>query len=141
MELEILRLESRIGINEESKSVTLNISNSMIAGLNLGTVVGDLNASVQILAGHGEKNLADAIKALAEALAASAELQADRRKDLLEHLSAVSADLAQPPEKRRMAPLRSSINAMKEGLALATQLAALWTPVEHVLKATGVIPS
>jgi hypothetical protein len=137
--LEILRLESRLGLHEDSKSVTLNISNSTIAGLNLGTVVGDLNASVQSLNSHGQPDLANAISRLAEALATSQEVQADRQKELLEHLALVSTEMALPSEKRKMGPLRSSINALREGVALAGQLAALWTPVEQILKTTGVV--
>jgi hypothetical protein len=139
--LEILRLESRLGLNEESKSVTLNISNSTIAGLNLGTVVGDLNASVQTLNSRGQPDLANAISKLAEALAKSLDVQPDRQKELLEHLALVSTEMALPSEKRKMGPLRSSINALREGVALAGQLAALWTPVEQILKTTGVLSS
>ena len=50
-ELEILRLESHLGIDDQEQAVILNISHSTVANLNLGTVIGDLTASVQILAG------------------------------------------------------------------------------------------
>jgi hypothetical protein len=76
---------------------------------------------------------------LAEALARTVELEAERWKELLEHLSLISTEVALPPEKRKIGPLRSSINTLREGLATAAQLVGLWTPIEQILKATGVI--
>jgi hypothetical protein len=138
-EIEILRLEARTGMHAEEKPVTFNISNSTIASLNLGTVVGDLMASVQILSTHDQKGIADAIQALAEAIAASAQLQGANQKELLEHLSLLSTEVALPPEKRRMGPLKSSIAFLREGLADVAQLAALWQSTEQILKSMGVL--
>jgi hypothetical protein len=139
-ELEALRLEARLGMHTEEKPVTiLNISDSTIASLNLGTVVGDLTASVQTLNNQGQKEFAHAIQALAEGLAASAELQADHRKELLEHLAFLSAEVASPPEKRKMGPLKSSIAFLRARIADVTQLASLWSAVEQVLKTMGII--
>ena len=140
-ELRILRLESSIGLHSEEKPMTLNISHSAIANLNLGTVVGDLTASVQTLNNHGQAELADTIKTLAEALAKSSELRADQQKELLEHLSFVSTEVALPPDQRKMGPLRSSISALRSGLENLATLAALWQPVEQILKSAGLLPA
>jgi hypothetical protein len=138
-DLEALRLEARLGIQEEKPVTIFNISGSTIAGLNLGTVLGDLNASVQILNNQGRKEFADAIQALAEALAASADLQEAQRRELLEHLSVVSTEVTHPPETRKMGPLKSSIAALREGIAQLAQLAGLWSTVEQILKTTGIL--
>lgn len=118
--------------------MTFNISNSTIANLNLGTVMGDLTASVQVLNQQGQNDLAREIQALTEALA-SADIGNDQRRDLLEHLSVVSKEVALPPDQRKLAPLRLSINALQQGLTIAGQLVALWQPIEHILKVTGVL--
>jgi hypothetical protein len=119
--------------------MTFNISNNTIASLNLGTVVGDLTASVQVLNNHGQAELAKTIQALVEAIAASTELQQEQRKELLEHLSRVSNEIALPPEKRKMGPLRSSIAFLREGLSVVGQLANLWAPAEQILRTLGVL--
>jgi len=140
--LAALLLEARIGIHTEEEKespVTFKISNSTIANLNLGNVFGDITASVQTLNGHGQKELADIIRAVTEAIATSTEVQGDYRKELLEHLSVVSTEAALPPEKRKMGPLKGSITFVREGLNSATQLVALWPVVEHALKAAGMI--
>ncbi len=140
--LEALRLEARLGMHAEEKKenpVTFNISNSTIASLNLGTVVGDLTASVQTLNGHGQKEFAEMVKAVTEAIVTSTEVQGDYQKEILEHLSVVSTAAALPPDKRMMSPLKGSITFLRESLNSATQLATLWPVVEHALKAAGIL--
>src|ERR1039457_4178773 len=58
---------------------TFNISNSTIANLNLGTVVGDLNSSIQQLNVEGRKELAEEFRKMTEALGSSQELNDDAR--------------------------------------------------------------
>jgi hypothetical protein len=138
-ELEALRLEAKLGMHEQEKPMTFNISNSTIASLNLGIVLGDLNASVQTLTNHGEADLAQSIKTLAEAVATSAEVTEATRKDLLEHLALVSGEAALPPEKRKNGPLKMSIGALKTGLAGAATLVELWSKIEHLLTAMHIL--
>jgi hypothetical protein len=139
-DVETLRLEARLGIHNASREMTINISNSTIAALNLGTVMGDLTASVQNLNNHGQQELARLIQSIAESLVASTELQQIQRKELLEHLSVVSTEVALSPENRKMGPLKSSVTLLREGLAGVAQLSALWSSVEHILKTTGILP-
>lgn len=133
-----LTLEARLGLNEEQLPMTLNISNSTIGNLNLGTVVGNLTASVNALNQQGQADLAREIKALAEALA-STDIPNDQRRDLLEHLSVVSYEVTLPPDQRKPATLRLAIQALQKGLMIAGQLAPLWQPIEQILKATGIV--
>jgi hypothetical protein len=138
--LEALRLEANLGLNAEEKPVTIfNISDSTIASLNLGTVFGDLTASVQTLSGHGQRELAEAFRKIAEALTTATALNDAYRKELLEHLSVVAEGAALPPEKRKIGPLRTSIAFLREGIADVAQLATLWPPTEELLKRLGVL--
>ncbi len=137
-ELQALRLESQLGLYQEAASMTsFNISNSTIANLNLGTVVGDLHASIRNLTGQGHAELAAAIQRLTEAITASHDAQ---RKEFLEHLSFVSTEVTRSPESRRMGPLKSSIAFLQTGLSTASQLATIWQAAEQALKALGVFP-
>lgn len=141
-EITALRLESRLGLHKEEKPLTaLNISHSTIANLNLGTVVGDLTASIQSLVGQGQDDLADALRRLTEAITASNELGDAQRKELLEHLSLVSTEAALPPERRKNGPLKSSIAFLQTGLSTVAQLAGVLSTAEQALKAFGVLPS
>jgi hypothetical protein len=137
-----LPLEAKFGMHQPEGSTVnnLNISNTTIANLNLGNVVGDLNASIQQLNGEGKGELAENIKRLTEAIGGAQELSDDTRKEMLEHLSVVSEESAKPPEERKMGPLKSSIAALKSGIPVAAQLFGIYKGLEHALKAAGVIP-
>jgi hypothetical protein len=139
-ELQALGLEARLGLHrEEIPMMTFNIANSTIANLNLGMVVGDLTASVQALSSQGQTELASVIRGLAEAITASKELRDSQRKELLEHLSFVSTEIALPLEKRKMGPLRTSLAVLQATLSAVGQLATVWTAAEPALKAVGLL--
>jgi len=119
--------------------MTVSISNSHIASLNLGSVVGDLNGSIQNFATAGHSDLAEAIRRLGEAIGSSIELNDMSRKDLLEHLALVSSEAARSPDARKPGPFKTLTAAMKAGVGFSTQLLTLWNGVEQALKAHGII--
>jgi hypothetical protein len=137
-EIQALSLEATLGMHlgDEPQVTNLNISNSTIATLNLGTVFGDLNSSIETLSTSGQNELAAALRALAEAIGALSKL--DHRKEMLENLAHVSEQARLPAEKRKTGPLKASIEALKTGVTTTTQLMALWQQVEHALKAMGI---
>jgi hypothetical protein len=139
--LKALSLEAKLGTNENHKPVTnvFNISNSTISNLNLGTVVGELNSSIQQLATSGRTDLADGFKRVTEAVAASSDLNDEQRKEMLEHLSVVSEETARPPDKRKLGPLKASMGAITSGLSIAAQALTVWQQLEQVLKTAGII--
>ncbi len=72
--LENVRLRQRtisknLASRDKLKPVSIHISNNTIAALNLGDVLGDLIASVQIIQSHGDQQIAEAIEKLSGALA------------------------------------------------------------------------
>jgi hypothetical protein len=139
--LAALPLEARLGVHQagEPRMTTFNISNSTIANLNLGSVVGDLNSSIQQLSTAGQAELAETIRKLTEAIGATQDLTDDSRKEMLEHLSVLSEESAKPPEQRKMGPVKSSLVALRSGLGVAAQLFSVYQGLEHALKAAGVI--
>ena len=119
-------------IGRPYRVTSIHISNSTIATLNLGTVVGDLNSSIQNLTNQGHADMATAIQRLAEAIAASQELQDAQRRDLLGHLSLVGTEAEHPAESRRAGLLKSSISFLQTGLNITGQLATLWSAARLV---------
>jgi hypothetical protein len=138
--LAALPLEAKLALlKEEPKVATLNISNSTIANLNLGNVMGDLNSSIQNLNAMGRNEVAEGLKGMTEAIASSQDLGDDARKDALEHLAIVSTEAAMPPEMRKMGPLKTSIAAIKSSIGVTAQLVSIWQGLEHILKSNGII--
>ena len=62
------------------------------------------------------------------------------KKDLLEHVAFVSGEMALPGAKRKVGPVRSSIEALKSGLAVASELVSLWQGVEKAPQMMGTLP-
>jgi len=135
-----LEVKFDMGNTTGAPAQSINISNSTIGNLNLGTVMGDLNGSIQQLRQEGQVDLSDALEKLSEAIIGSAEVQDQVKKDLLEHVAFVSGEMALPGAKRKMGPVRSSIEALKSGLAVASELVSLWQGVEKALQMMGALP-
>jgi hypothetical protein len=142
LQISTLKDEAELGIMPSNRvpMTTINISNSTIANLNLGNVVGDLKGSIQQLSTSGHQDLAEKVGQFGEAIAESHELDDAAKKDILEHLSVVSDEAVKTPEKRKLAPVKSAVEAIKSGLTIATGLLGLWQGIEHVLRAMGIIP-
>jgi hypothetical protein len=137
-QLKAVALEHTLGMHgEESQKVTyLNISHSTIANLNLGTVIGELTASIQTLNSNGQSELAEAVRHLSKAISASSELV--DKKGMIENLAHLSDEAALPAEKRKMAPLKATMQSLKSGLAIVSELVPLWLKVEEALRGTGI---
>jgi hypothetical protein len=133
--IQAMELEGTLGIYRGGQP-HVNISNSTIANLNLGNVIGDLNGSIQTLTTAGQSELADAVRQLSEAITTSGELA--NRKELLENLTHVSEQAALPAEKRKLGPLKATVGCLKTGLAVGSQLLPLWLKVEEALRGMGI---
>jgi len=92
---------------------TIHITGNTVANLNLGTVIGDLNGSIKHLTEIGIAQLAEALKNMTEAVGDSKEIEEPAKKEVLEHLAVVSAEAAYPSDKRKIGPLKTSLEAIK----------------------------
>lgn len=99
-----------------------NISHNTIAGLNFGTVLGDLNASVQILQTHGGQQIADAIGKLTNAIGNSTEIKDTDRKELLENVAQVSKEASSHPDQRRPGVIKACLALLTTSLSTAKEL-------------------
>jgi hypothetical protein len=138
--LKTIALEGAIGMHRESQQqhITLNVANSTIASLNLGTVIGNLNGSIQTLATAGQTDLADAVRQLSDAIGASSELADDAKKEMIETVAYVSEQATLPAESRKLGPLRASVLMIKQNLGTIVGLANLVLKFQEALRHTGI---
>jgi hypothetical protein len=87
--------------------VTLNINQSQVANLNLGHVVGNLQASLSNLRATGQEEIAGALKAIAEAIAKEDTLQDAEKREAVELVSAMGEEFRRPGDERRAGLLRT----------------------------------
>jgi hypothetical protein len=133
-EIQAMALEGELGMHRDTQP-QINISHNTIATLNLGTVLGDLNGSIRSLSTAGQDELAKAVRELTEAVASS---ELTNKKRTLENLAYVAEQAALPTEQRRTGPLHATMDSIKVGIAVASQLVPLWLKVEEALKGMGI---
>lgn len=132
-ELRAIELSARIGMPlNDKQTTTIHITDSVVANLQVGDVIGDINASIQTLQ---DPSLQDSTRWLAEAIASNEDLQADQKKELLEHLAMVTGEVAAAPTKRKIGPLKTSMAFLQSKLSTVTDLAKLYAGMEKAIDA------
>ena len=108
---ELLREERRSTRPSHSSEtrITINISQSQVAALNLGQVIGNIAGTVSGLNAVGQRDLADAIKRLTEVIAAEPSLPEAEKREAVELVSALGEEFARRPEEVRPGVLRARV--------------------------------
>ncbi len=107
-EADIIRQERGLGTTSgERAHITVNINQSQVGALNLGQVIGDIDARVATLNDSGYKELAQALKALTETINAHAERQV--KEESLEVLDELAREFTQEKKPSRLRAFGSRI--------------------------------
>ncbi len=124
-ELGILEREASLGVAAApAQSVTINIQGSTVAALNLGTVMGNIQAAVTSLQ-QGDPEMATALRTLIEAVAAEESL-GDRRRDVIESLGQVGEEAMKPEGQRRTGLVRALLGGVSAAIAHSAKVAQIW---------------
>lgn len=124
-ELGILEREASLGVAAvPSQSVTINIHGSTVAALNLGTVMGNIQATVATLQ-QGDPEMATALRTLIETVAAEESL-GDQRRDVIESLSQVGEEATKPEGQRRTGLVKTLLGGVAAALAHSANIAQIW---------------
>jgi hypothetical protein len=122
-----LRIESRQGLYlQKENNMKIELNNSTIHQLNLGTVVGDMNNSVTALQETGHAEFAQALKAFTEQVANADEVPTQARKELIQNVALVGEQAALPPEQRKSGLLKAAIGYVKTTTQIAASLSEAW---------------
>lgn len=114
-----------------TKLNNISVNNSVVGTINTGSI-GSVDQSISALIQCGEPTLADAIKALSEAILQSGDLTRNQKNELVESLSVVAKEAATPIELRRNSAAISLLTRATQITALAndiTDVCAKWWPV------------
>ncbi|MEU9619150.1 hypothetical protein [Streptomyces sp. NPDC048155] len=96
------------------------VTNSSISAANTITNIG---TTIQAVADRGEVDVADAIRALAEAIQRDSGLAEDLRAQLLDHVADVADAAVAPDEPRRLSRARAAMAAITAAAGPSSQLA------------------
>jgi hypothetical protein len=105
----LLREERRLRHPGRAAGSTLmiNINHSQVAALNLGPVIGNIQGVISGLSAAGQRDLAEAIRALTEVIAAESSLQEVEKREAVELVSALGEEFARGAEQTRPGLLRT----------------------------------
>ena len=121
---------------EKAPVIHLNIQNSSIANLNLGSQVGAINAALETISigGGGQQEFARALKELTEAVVSQQDLPDNQKRDFIQALSTVAAEARKKPEERSAGTLKAIMGYLPTAISSASQLVALWDKVGPTIK-------
>lgn len=114
-----------------AKLHNIHVNNSVVGTINTGSI-GTVDQSISALVQSGEPGLAEAIKALSEAILQSADLTRNQKNELVECLSVISKEAATPKESRQNTVAHSLLEKAMKVTALAndiTDVCQKWWPV------------
>jgi hypothetical protein len=125
-DLRNIPLELKLIPNKQAANpITIHVSGNA-NNVNLGTVLGDLNTSVQTLKGTDLKDIANVIATFGAEIQTSVELNDVARQEYLEHLATLSEQVVKPPDQRRIATFTSAISSLASIASVAIKLAPLY---------------
>lgn len=114
-----------------AKLHNIHVNNSIVGTINTGSI-GTVDQSISALIQSGEPVLADAIKALSEAILQSGDLTRNQKNELVESLSVISKEAATPKEARQNTVALSLLEKAMKVTTLAndiTDVCQKWWPV------------
>jgi hypothetical protein len=109
----------------------ININRSNIGVLNTGTI-GHINTAIGRMQSAGSEQLATAFQQLIQQVLDAPDATAEQKKELVESLSVLAEEAAQPPEKRRKVVMSAILKNMQTGLTIIQSLKPVydqWLPV------------
>ncbi len=100
--------------------------NAPVANVNLGTLVGDMQAHVSTLAGHGQGDVAKALRQLTEEVVKHGTIAENLKQEAAEYLSFLAEQATLQPERRKPGMIRSALTGLRGVLSVTADLLQHW---------------
>ncbi|MFI6434843.1 hypothetical protein [Streptomyces sp. NPDC050759] len=116
--------------------VSMNISGNTIYGGQFAAQIANIDSTIAGVVRQGGHEVADALKALEQAVLSQAGLDEDGRRDLLDNVEYLAQAAQAPPEQRNRGILRSALSALNIAATSGSDLRAAldsWAGVLHGL--------
>lgn len=119
----------------DGKNVNVNISGGQVGVINLGQVQGNIEASVQVLSQRSphERDVADAIRQLAESISGSG-LAVQEKKEALEVVNSIATEAQKSTETRSVGMLKAALSTLPSMIATAKTTVELWDKISPLIR-------
>jgi hypothetical protein len=129
-----LKIEVRQGLHRLAPhQMKVEINNSTVHQLNLGTILGDMNNSVTTLAQGGHGDVAAALKEFTERVASSDDSALSKR-DVVENLAFISQQAALPAGERRQGLLKAALSHVQTAVQVVGTLSQAWATFGPIIE-------
>lgn len=112
----------------------IKVSESNIGVINTGTLF-NLDTSIQVMQNRGDKELANAVRELTQAVLDSNELNDKLKEEIVEQLEFLVTEALASKDKQRKGLIRKIINNISQSIATFGALLTIWNNVGPLLQA------
>jgi NTP pyrophosphatase (non-canonical NTP hydrolase) len=121
------------GVDKVQPRFSITISNSSIGSLTFGDVLGRIQSSVTTLRAAHQDNVAEALQAITESVAATPNF-GDAQQDVIEQISELAVQATRPLEERKLGVVKAIWIGLNTALASSANVATIWDQWGPVIK-------
>lgn len=114
----------------------INVENSVVGAINTGEVQ-NIDIAMGDISAQGQKEIANSIKELTEAILETTELNEVQKNEALENISYLSTQAALPKDQRKKGVIKAALHGLKEVVSTSNGVIGLWQKVEPILNQIG----
>lgn len=118
---------------EEPREINIHLKDSQVGVLNLGSIVGNVQAHLAAVAGPDADETRQALATLAQAVLDEEALPDEQRQQLLESVDLLAQEAGAAPAQRRGSVIRTVLGSLTASLAAAGSLTEVWSAVGPTL--------
>lgn len=114
--------------------LAVTVSGGTFYGAQIAAQISNIDSTIAGVAQQGSTEMADALKALEQAVLSQADLGEDERRDLLDNIGYLADTAQTPPEKRNRGIVKSVLTALGLAATAGTELGQAVDTWGHVLR-------
>ena len=114
-------------------SQQIKVSESNIGVINSGTIV-NLEMGIEVIQNRGDKDLANAVKELTQAVLDSREINDELRREMAEQLEFLVTEALAGKDKQRKGLARRVMSDISQSIATVAGLLTIWNNVQPLLQ-------
>jgi len=112
----------------------IKVSEGNVGVINTGTLF-NLDTSIQVMQNRGDKEIANAVKELTQAVLDSNEINNKLKEEIVEQLEFLVTEALASKDKQRKGLIKTIINNISQSIATFGALLTIWNSLEPLLQA------
>jgi hypothetical protein len=110
----------------------IHVKDSVVGSINTGNVQ-TVDVNITVLEQAGNKQIAEALQKLTQAIVDEEKLRTDDKNDLLDQVAYLSGQASAAAKDRKKGMIKAAVEAIKTGATAVTSLKTIWDTVEPII--------